>query len=178
MIICFTGEKGLAKLRANSAAFFILAFLLIQDRLIIRAYICVHENFSQEGAGARGCHGKRERKFITGVWGGALSGVQGQRFWSGIHRQSPHEAESFEAFVHTFVRSSHPMDTGIETDNCFVMRSRSPSRGHNTNTRDSYSYLKKIPKLRYPRRLPPSFPRGGICPSPISMGAYGLYSSS
>jgi len=46
------------------------------------------------------------------------------------------------------------------------MRSRSPSRGHNTNTRDSYSYLTKIPKLRYPRRLPPSFPRGGICPSP------------
>jgi len=43
-----------------------------------------------------GTHGKRaEREPITGVWGGAPSGVQGQSPWSvGQEGRSPTEAES------------------------------------------------------------------------------------
>ena len=42
-------------------------------------------------------HGERaEREPITGVWGGAPSGVQGQSPWSG--GRNPPEAESLLAF--------------------------------------------------------------------------------
>jgi len=44
--------------------------------------------FSGEVQGLRG-----ERETITGVWGGAPSGVQGQRPWSGIRERSPSKAE-------------------------------------------------------------------------------------
>ena len=43
----------------------------------------------------RGSHGERaERKPITGVWGGAPSGVQGQSPWSGSQGAKPPEAET------------------------------------------------------------------------------------
>jgi len=49
----------------------------------------------------------REREPITGVWGGAPSGVQGQSPWSG--GRSPPEAEKFFAFRRPLEAANLPL---------------------------------------------------------------------
>jgi len=47
----------------------------------------------------RGGHGKRaEREPITGLWGRATSGVQGQSLWSGNRGKSPLKLKHFLLF--------------------------------------------------------------------------------
>ena len=62
----------------------------------------------------RGSHGERaERKPITGVWGGAPSGVQGQSPWSGSQGAKPPEAETPFAFKRSMEAANSPIFSEI-----------------------------------------------------------------
>jgi len=62
----------------------------------------------------RGSHGERaERKPITGVWGGAPSGVQGQSPWSGSQGAKPPEAETPFAFKRSMEAANLPIFSEI-----------------------------------------------------------------
>jgi len=58
----------------------------------------------------KGGHGKRaEREPITGVWGGASSGVQGQSPWSGSQGAKPPEAETLFASERSMKTANSPI---------------------------------------------------------------------
>jgi len=62
----------------------------------------------------RGGHGERaEREPITGVWGRAPGGVQGQSPWSGAGGQSPPEAETLFASECSMETANSPIFSEI-----------------------------------------------------------------